>query len=111
MTAKLTDPTLDSPRAVMAHLIYQRVMCGISQARVAQETNVTAPYITMVEKGQRRLQLEMVLAYAKAVGLKLVFVQADDPNPPRSRGINPEWLAQELERLVNTIRTGRANGI
>lgn len=110
MTAKLTDPTLDSPRAVMAHLIYQRLMCGMTQARVAKETNVTAPYITQLEKGQRRLQLEMVLDYAKAVGLKLVFVQEDDPTP-RRRAINPEWLAQELERLVNTIRTGRPDGI
>ncbi len=62
--------TLHSPRheALRAYLVERRKKAGLTQAEVAKKLGRYQSFVATVERGQRRVDVVELLAFAEAIG-------------------------------------------
>ena len=98
----------------------------ITQGALARKLGVSEGAVSQILNNPQNLTLKTVVAYARALGIKVSLVAYDDNDPLNERGpVNSEifsvcwenagkpsdfWSLQESLRVVNTEQTGHVPG-
>jgi transcriptional regulator with XRE-family HTH domain len=56
-------------RAIAAALVRQRKAAGITQTDIARALGADQPYVSKLERGERRLDVVDYLRYCRAIGI------------------------------------------
>ncbi|HOV79738.1 MAG TPA: helix-turn-helix transcriptional regulator [Bacillota bacterium] len=80
-----------------------RLNKGLTQEALAEQTNLSAPYIGQIERGERKLSVETLVQIGNSLGASFDYLLQSDPRPKHDAALD-ELLAAFKGRTNSEIK-------